>query len=245
MRPNVSLVTGASRGIGAAVARRLAELGSDLVINFHSKAARAEEVAARARSCGRRAVLARADLTCDEAVRQMADLVKTEYGALDVLVLNASGGLEKDRPPTYPMEINHDAQVRTVEAMLPLMRPGGCIVFVTSHWAHFFGRRPTFRMYLPVAKSKKAGEDALRARIPELAGCGIRLAVVSGDLVQGTVTQMLLERARPGVAASRVVDAGTLLLTIDDFAVAITDAATDDTLPSGHTLFVGSTADIC
>lgn len=241
----VSLVTGASRGVGAGVARLLAERGSDLVLNFHSKTARAERVAAEVRGHGRRAVLAQADLTRADDVRRMWGLVDEACGRVDTLVLNASGGLERGRPAGYAMEINHDAQLRTVDAFLPLMSPGGCIVFVTSHWAHFYGRRAVLREYLPIARSKKAGEDALRARIPEMDARGIRLAVVSGDLIEGTVTQKLLECARPGVMAGRIEDAAHRLPTIEEFARAIVDAAGDGSLPSGETIFVGSTLDVC
>ena len=59
----IALVTGASRGIGAATALLLAEDGADVVINFRSKAPRAEEVAAQVRARGRHALLAQADIT--------------------------------------------------------------------------------------------------------------------------------------------------------------------------------------
>ena len=66
------LVTGASRGIGAAAALSMAEQGADLVINFRSKGPRAEELAAQIRALGRRVLLAQADLTQAGDVREMA-----------------------------------------------------------------------------------------------------------------------------------------------------------------------------
>jgi 3-oxoacyl-[acyl-carrier protein] reductase len=59
----VALVTGASRGIGASVARMLADRGADVAINYHSKASRAESTADDVRAMGRRALLVQADLT--------------------------------------------------------------------------------------------------------------------------------------------------------------------------------------
>jgi len=51
---------------------------------------------------------------------------------------------------------------------------GGCIVFVTSHLAHFYGRKPVYAAYEGIAASKKAGEDALRSRMPEFEARGLR-----------------------------------------------------------------------
>jgi NAD(P)-dependent dehydrogenase (short-subunit alcohol dehydrogenase family) len=239
--PQAALVTGASRGVGAAVALQLARQGVDLLINYRSKGPRAEAVAAQVRASGRRAVLAQADLTCEAECQALAGLAASAYGGLDLLILNASGGLEKDRPPSYAMALNRDAQLRAVDILLPLIRPGGRIVFVTSHMAHFYGVQPVLEAYAPVAVSKRAGEDALRARIPALAGRSLRLIVVSGDVIEGTITPKLLDREQPGMVAARRSQAGSLP-TIDSFAQAIVEAALDPSLPSGHTVFVGSTA---
>src|SRR4051794_3866631 len=102
---SVALVTGASCGIGAEVARGLAAHGADIVVNYRSKGVRAEEVAATIRDIGRRPLLAQADLTDPDAVRAMFELVADTFGRLDLLILNASGGLEKDRPAGYAMEL--------------------------------------------------------------------------------------------------------------------------------------------
>ena len=233
-----ALVTGASRGIGAAVALLMAEQGADVAINYRSKGPRAAGVAAQIQALGRQALLAQADLTAVGDVREMAQSVQRAFGRLDVLVLNASGGLEKDRPAAYAMELNLTAQVRVFEAMLPLMPRGGCVVFVTSHLAHFYGRKPVYAAYEGIAASKKAGEDALRSRLPELQGRGVRLAVVSGDMIEGTITPKLLERTQRGLIESRRGQAGALP-TVGEFAAAIVDAAADAARPSGNTAFVG------
>jgi NADPH:quinone reductase-like Zn-dependent oxidoreductase len=93
LKGKVALVTGASRGIGASVARMLAGRGADIAINYHSKGSRAEDVATEVRAIGRRALLVQADLTNPDDVTAMIELVRVEYGRLDVLILNASGGL--------------------------------------------------------------------------------------------------------------------------------------------------------
>src|SRR5438067_4755187 len=97
------------------------------------------------------------------------------------------------------MRINRDAQGATLEALLPLLARPAVVVFVTSHWAHLYGEVPQLPDYEPVARSKRAGEDLLRARIGVLADRGIRLLVVTGDLVEGTITARLLERRSRGL----------------------------------------------
>jgi NAD(P)-dependent dehydrogenase (short-subunit alcohol dehydrogenase family) len=236
----VALVTGASRGIGAATARMLAERGADVVVNCRSKTHRADAVAAAVRTAGRRALPVQADLTDIRETAAMFAAVGEQFGRLDLLVLNASGGLERDRPPDYPMQVNRTAQVRAVDLALPLMPPGSRIVFVTSHMAHFYGSKPVYAVYEPVAASKRAGEDALRARLPELTGRGVSLVVVSGDLIEGTITPRLMDRRDAGLIEARRQAAGGLP-TVEEFAAAIVTAATGAGLGSGATVYVGST----
>lgn len=235
-----ALVTGASRGIGAAVALMLAEQGADVAINFRSKGSRAEDIANQVRGLGQRALLTQADLTDATSVEAMARAVAHTFGRLDILVLNASGGLEKGKPASYAMELNLTAQVRMLEAALPLVPKGGCVVFVTSHLAHFYGRKPVYAAYEGIAASKKAGENALRARMPEFEARGVRLAIVSGDMIDGTITPKLLERTQRGLIESRRGQAGALP-TVQEFAAAIVDAAADARRPNGHVSFVGTT----
>jgi NAD(P)-dependent dehydrogenase (short-subunit alcohol dehydrogenase family) len=216
----------------------LAEQGADVVINFRSKGSRAERVAAEVESLGRRALLAQADLTEAAGVAAMTRAAQNTFGHLDILVLNASGGLEKGKPASYALELNLTAQVRMLDAALPLMPGGGCVVFVTSHMAHFYGRKPVYASYEGIAASKKAGEDALRSRLPDFESRGLRLAIVSGDMIEGTITPKLLERASRGLIESRRGQAG-VLPTVEDFAAAIVDAAAAARSANGHVFFVG------
>jgi len=211
-------------------------------VNYRNKGPRAEEVAAEVRRLGGQAVTAAADLTTRDEVRRMFELVRRTYSRLDVLVLNASGGLEKDAGEDYALRLNRDAQVDAVDAALPLMPERSRVVFVTSHMAHFHGQRAGLDVYEPVAASKKAGELALRQRVPELAARGISLVVVSGDLIDGTTTPRLMQRQRPGIIEARREAAGGWLPTIEDFAGAIVAAAADESLETGATVYVGSTA---
>jgi NAD(P)-dependent dehydrogenase (short-subunit alcohol dehydrogenase family) len=236
----VSLVTGASRGIGAATATKLALLGSDLAINYRSKSARAEQVCHEVANLGRKAIAVRADLTIQSEMDAMWSTIQQVYNKLDILVLNASGGLEHGKAEDYAMTLNHTAQLQAARAAAKLMLDGGRIVFVTSHWAHFYGQKPVIPGYEVVAKSKRAGEESLRNYASELNGSGISLVVVSGDVIEGTITPRLLERKNQGLIEHRRLQANKLP-TVDEFAEAIANAAADKHLPSGHTVFVGPT----
>lgn len=139
----------------------------------------------------------------------------------------------------YALQLNRDAQVRVLETALPLLGPGSRVVFVTSHQAHFIRTTPTMPEYVPVALSKRAGEDALRERIPALAERGVEFVVVSGDMIEGTITATLLERANPGAIASRRESAGKLY-NVSEFAAEVARAAVDP-LPADNTRLIGDT----
>ncbi len=232
----IALITGASRGIGADTARILAARGDHVIVNYREKRRRAQTVADEITAAGGSASIAGADVSDETAARALIAGIADRFGRLDVLVLNASGGLERDAAADYAMSINRDAQLRLTRLALPLMPSGARIVFVTSHQAHFHGRKPVPADYEPIAASKRAGEDALRALIPELATRGITLTVVSGDMIDGTIIVRLLERRNPDAVTTRR-DHGPLP-TIEEFATAIADATTAPT-ESGHTVYIG------
>jgi len=237
LRGKTALVTGSSRGIGADTARYLAQAGADVVINYRNKAPRAEKLANELRELGVQVLVVGADLTDKDSVAAMFAEVESAFGGLDILVLNASGGMESGMGEDYALRLNRDAQLGVLDAALPLLRDGARVVFVTSHQAHFIRTTPTMPEYEPVALSKRAGEDALRERIPELAERGIGFVVVSGDMIEGTITATLLERANPGAIASRRESAGRLY-NVSEFAAEVAQAAVDP-IPDDNTRLVG------
>jgi 3-oxoacyl-[acyl-carrier protein] reductase len=235
-----ALVTGASRGIGASVARQLGHLGVDVAINYRSKESRAQEVANDLAAMGRKALLVQGDITDEADIVSTFEQIRAAWGRLDFLILNASGGLEQDKAPDYAMQLNLTAQVNLVNGALTLMQPGGRIVFVTSHLAHFHGTGPGYDSYESVAASKRAGESALRTMIPTLSDRGLRLVVVSGDLIEGTITPKLLERQSRGLIEKRRQAVGPLP-GVEEFAAAIVQAGVSDSYSTGDTVYVGST----
>ncbi len=142
---NRALITGSSRGIGADTAVLLAGRGFDVVINYRDekKVRRADQVVQKVRDAGGDSFAVRADLTDGESVEELFRAVVREWGGLDLLVLNASGGMEAGAADDYALTLNRDAQMRVLEAAVPLMDPGSRVVFVTSHQAHFIRTTPT------------------------------------------------------------------------------------------------------
>ena len=135
----VALVTGASRGIGAAVARRLAKDGFTVVINYSGNAAPAEELVQEIEQAGGKALTAKADVSDAEAVRRMFDAAEAAFGGVDVLINNA--GIMMLSPLAEADDANFDRQVavnlkgtfNTLREAAKRLRDGGRVVnFSTS-----------------------------------------------------------------------------------------------------------------
>jgi len=238
----VALVTGGSRGIGAATALTLAEQGYDVALTYRNKAARAQEVVAAITQQAQQGLALACDMTSPAEIERGFDEIQQWTSYLDALILNASGGMERDlvaADPDYPMHINLDAQMNFVNAALPLLRAGSTITLVTSHWAHLYGQMTQLPAYEPIAASKYAGEQALRGCQNDFAALGIRLIIVTGDLIEGTITPRLLERTAPGLLAERRATRGALP-TATEMGRQIALATINPELASGDLVVVGA-----
>ena len=234
------IITGSSRGVGADTAQILAEQGANIVINYRSKAPRAEKIVAAIEEKGGKAIAVGADITNEDDARNLVDTAVQEFGGVDYLILNASGGMEKGMVEDYAMILNRDSQLRLARLTAEYMPEGARIVFVTSHQAHFIREVETMEEYTPVALSKRAGEDALLEEIPALQEKGISLVVISADMIEGTVTASLLNRLHPGALEARREEAGKLY-TVNEFAHEVAKMVTAD-VETGHTELVGGGA---
>jgi 3-oxoacyl-[acyl-carrier protein] reductase len=135
----IAIVTGASRGIGAAVAERLAAEGLTVVINYSADAKSAEVLARKIESRGGRALTAKADVSDVKAVRGMFDAAEAAFGGVDVLVNNA--GIMKlakiadsdDALFDRQLAVNFKGTFNTLREAAKRLRDGGRIVnFSTS-----------------------------------------------------------------------------------------------------------------
>lgn len=184
LQGKVALVTGSSRGIGKAIALRLAENGVNLVVNYIRHRADAEETARLIEKKGARCVVVKANVADDDHVRAMFDVVKEEYGRLDVLVSNAASGVLKPlmeldgRHWNWAMDINARALLTLVQQAVPLMPPGGRIMAVSS-----LGSVRAVENYAAVGASKAALESLVRHMAVELGPNGINVNTISAGAV--------------------------------------------------------------
>src|SRR5947209_3549952 len=100
----VGLVTGVSRGIGAAIAKRLAAEGAKVVVNYSASRGAAEEVVAAIRAAGGEAVAIKANVSNPAEIRAMFDAVRDQFGRLDILVNNAA---VMERRPIEQVDPDH------------------------------------------------------------------------------------------------------------------------------------------
>jgi len=136
----VALVTGASRGIGAAVAACLAEAGAAVAVNYRERAAEADAIVADIKRRGGRAIVAAADASQAAAVARMVDQVTSALGPIDILVNNAGIAIVRGIDDLTESEFDQTIAVNLksaflcTQAVLPAMRAGkwGRIVNISS-----------------------------------------------------------------------------------------------------------------
>jgi 3-oxoacyl-[acyl-carrier protein] reductase len=140
LRGQTALVTGGSRGIGRAAAVLLARAGADVAVTYYTRADEAESAAREIRSLGRRAYLSGGDLGDPETSQRLAAALEREFGGLDIFIANA-GVWPADEAPLAELSVdrwrttlhaNLDSVFFSARAMLPLVRPGGRVVIVSS-----------------------------------------------------------------------------------------------------------------
>jgi 3-oxoacyl-[acyl-carrier protein] reductase len=160
-RTEVAIVTGSSRGIGAAIAERLAADGYTVVINYAGGAAEAEALAAKIEKAGGRALPAQADVSDPQAVARMWDAAEAAFGGVDVLVNNA--GIMRlaaladsdDALVDSQIAINLKGPINTLRLAARRLRDGGRIINLSSSVVGLY--QPTYAVYA----ATKAGIEAL------------------------------------------------------------------------------------
>ncbi|MFI7669871.1 SDR family NAD(P)-dependent oxidoreductase [Nocardia sp. NPDC049526] len=227
----IALITGASRGIGAAVARLLASRGMRVVVNYRSSRDEADDVVASIVSAGGQAMAVQADVRDESAVRDMVEQIRAAIGEVEVLVHNAlipyavksfdeiswdelGGKLEQEMRAAFLM----------TKAVVPGMTKGGYgrIVYLGT----VLSRRPRAGM-IALGTSKAALSQFARYVAQELGPQGITVNVVApGPVGETTIVNAVLEQAHQQNQAAQT--ALGRIATPDDVARAVAFYAGDD-----------------
>jgi 3-oxoacyl-[acyl-carrier protein] reductase len=176
----VALVTGASRGIGMAIAERLAHDGFQLIINYSETAAPAETLVRKLEGAGGEAIAVKADISDPNAVRGMFDAAEAAFGGIDVLVNNA--GIMTLAPIAETDDASLDRHIavnlkgtfNTLREAARRLRSGGRIVNFSSSVVGLL--MPTYGIY---AATKAAVEGLTSVLAKELRGRNITVNAVA------------------------------------------------------------------
>ena len=199
LKDRTALVTGASRGIGRAIALGLAEEGADVAVNYVSSDAAARDVVDQIQKMGRRAILAQADVADYPDTFRMAQQVQKEFGHLDILVNNA--GINSDKTFVKMdhaswrkvLAINLDGVFNCTKAFIEQMiaQQYGRVVNITS----VIGQIGNFGQANYAAS--KAGVAAFtKSLAKELAGKGVTVNAVAPGFVETEMVSGIPEKVR-------------------------------------------------
>ncbi|MBF0865535.1 MAG: SDR family oxidoreductase [Gluconobacter potus] len=191
----VAIVTGSSRGIGAAIATRLAKDGLAIVVNYAGNAASAEELVAKIRQTGGEAIAVKADVSDSAAVSTLFDETEKAFGGVDVLVNNAGimtlGRIADvdDAAFTRQVDINFRGTFNTLREAGKRLRDGGRIVNLSTSVVGL-----KFENYGVYAATKAAVETLTAIVAKELRG---RNTTVNAVAPGPTGTDLFLEGKSP------------------------------------------------
>lgn len=224
----VALITGASRGIGAAIAMELATHGAAVVVNYVGNAAAADKIVHAVRAEGGRALSVRADVADAQACAELVDKTVAEFGALDILVNNA--GITRDGLLVRMSDDDWESVIRTnltgafavtrAAARIMMKARSGVVVNVTSV-VGLVGNAG--QANYAAAKAGLIGFTKSAAR--ELAPRSIRVNAVAPGFIETEMTESLPETVREAARARIAlgafgtpadVAAAVLFLTSDD-----------------------------
>jgi len=214
-----ALVTGGSRGIGRAIALRLAESGADVAINFMRNREAATATVSAIREFGGKGAMYRANVADEEGLHKMFEQFAADFGRIDILISNAASGVLKPaleltrRHWQWTMDINAGTLLHLVQHVTKLMgEEGGKVVAISS-----LGSVRAIPNYAAVGASKGALESLVRHLSVELAPRGINVNIVSAGVVDTDALKhfpnrdQILENSRVKTPAGR-------LTTPDDVA---------------------------
>ncbi len=195
LQGKVGLVTGGSRGIGRAIAQKLASRGCDLVVNYFNSHDEAEALQLELKKLGRRVVLAPGNVGDPTSVDEIFSTLEGEFSQLDFLISNAASGILR---PTRELTLKHWRWCLETNALalnllaqraVNRMPDGGRIIALSSLGAERF-----LPDYAFIGASKAALEALVRALAVELAPRGIRVNAVSAGVVETDALQFFPQK---------------------------------------------------
>jgi 3-oxoacyl-[acyl-carrier protein] reductase len=204
LKNRVVLVSGASRGIGAATAKLLATNGAAVAVNYHASEDAARAVVDDILRAGGRAIAVRADVRDAAEVRGLVDAVTRKLGPVDTLVVNASISFPVKPFADYRWEefqAKVDGEMRAAffpcQAVIPGMieRKAGCIIAISSTLSRRSG--PGFSAH---SAAKSALDGLMRSLALELGPHGVRVNVVAPGLTETDATAHQPEAMKQAVA---------------------------------------------
>jgi enoyl-[acyl-carrier protein] reductase III len=235
----IALVTGAARGIGRAIALKLAAGGCDVAANYYNSHEEAEALCAEIRALGRRAVPIKASVGLPDSVDELFAELRRHFERLDVIVSNAASGVL--RPATemtlkhwrWCMETNALALNLLAQRALPLMGQGGRIIAMSS-----LGAERAMPGYGFIGASKAALESLVRTLAQELGPRGIRVNAVSAGVVDTDALQYFPNREELLASFAHRTPAGPTLTPADVAGAVYLLCLPEAAMINGHTLFV-------
>jgi enoyl-[acyl-carrier protein] reductase III len=234
-----ALVTGGARGIGAAIARRLAGAGCDVAILYYSSHAEADALCRELRAAGRRSVAVQANVADAESVERAAERVRAELGAVDIAVNNAASGvLRPARELTlkhwrWCLETNALALNLLASALAPHMPRGGRLIALSS-----LGADRALPDYAFVGASKAALEALVRSLALELGGHGITVNAVRAGVVDTDALRAFPQREALLAGFAARAPLGPRLTPADVAGAVYLLCLPEAAMITGHTLVV-------
>ncbi|MGA8054365.1 MAG: enoyl-[acyl-carrier-protein] reductase FabL [Burkholderiales bacterium] len=235
----VALVTGAARGIGRAVAQKLAGAGCNVVANYYNSHEEAEALCAEIRAAGRRAIAVKGSVGLPESVDEMFVEIRNHFDRIDIVVSNAASGVLR---PTMEMTLKHWRWCMETNAFalnllaqraVPMMPAGGRIIAMTS-----LGSQRAMPNYGFVGASKAALEALVRALAQELGPKGVRVNAVSAGVVDTDALQYFPNRDQLLAQFAERTPAGPVLTPSDVAGAVYLLCLPEAAMVNGHTLFV-------
>ena len=235
----VALVTGASRGIGRAIARKLASEGCDIAVNYYNSEAEAETLCAEIHAMGRQAWAIQASVGIPDSVGELFTEFGRHFDHLDILVSNAASGVLK---PALEMTLKHWRWCLETNALAlnllaqgaePLMAPGSRIIALSS-----LGASRAMPGYGFIGASKAALESLVRTLAQELGPRNICVNTVSAGVVDTDALRYFPNRDELLANFAHRTPAGPVLTPEDVAGAVYLLCLPEARMITGHTLVV-------